>query len=442
MKLSRFLVEQQTWTELPQSDQNRFANYSDVQIVKYFRNQNPPKRVRRNSRGKWETIDASAAPSPSQTPTEQTVSFTKFVGDYEGPALLPNFSIIETGGKLYFTIRGGQTEITNVSGNNFKGFINGVSYDLIFTETNGVVTGGTAKVGPVSVNFTKKTNTPSPTPTDSGMTLPDLPDLSNIEWREMAIETWQVLKKAGYWVKEQGGKLLAAIQNGSFIKKVDNSAWDCINKWNEGWGYFKLLTGYEGDRKFLFEYTSHKVDGKKVKLLYFEDGEMLMKFTDTNQNVAGGKGKWSCTDSGYKIVWQNGQVAVFGNSKSLPDTTQNGDLNTTNSETTTSETPKFKEVCKAILPCPKRADVESGKASYKICMRCPEIAELQSNPVFKVIYFKKLKDRGFKESADGVFGPITKLAVEEYQEMNGLVKDGLIGQKTLAQLDKDKSGRK
>jgi len=264
-------------------------------------------------------------------------------------------------------------------------------------------------------------------------------DKDGITWNEVIESTWDALQKAGYWVKKEGGKLLAAIRNGKNVKKEeDDSDWDCINNWNKGWGYFKLLKGYEGDRKFLFEYTTHKVDGREVKLLYFRNGEVEMKF-ENHQDVPNGKGKWSCLgDVGYKIVWQNGEVSLFEKSKRIPISTQNDDSNKQDSETT----PKFKEVCKAILPCPKRADVESGKASYKICMRCPEIAELQSNPVFKVIYFKKLKDRGFKESADGVFGPITKLAVEEYQEMNGLVKDGLIGRKTLAQLDKDKSGRK
>lgn len=351
----------------------------------------------------------------------------KYVGTFKGEGVLfPSFDIIQKESKLYMKKGGIEVVLENLAENKYKGrFLE--RFEINFSVSGDSATGGTIVVGEDTINFSR---------VEPGS------DFNRLNWIEISNTAWENLKKAGYWVKEEGGKLLAAIQNGLHVKKVDNSAWDCINKWNEGWGYFKLLTGFEGDRKFLFEYTSHKVDGKKVKLLYFEDGEVLMKFTDTNQNVAGGKGKWSCTDSGYKIVWQNGQVAVFGNSKSLPDTTQNGESNTTNSETTTSETPKFKEVCKAILPCPKRADVESGKASYKICMRCPEIAELQSNPVFKVIYFKKLKDRGFKESADGVFGPITKLAVEEYQEMNGLVKDGLIGQKTLAQLDKDKSGRK
>lgn len=71
-------------------------------------------------------------------------------------------------------------------------------------------------------------------------------------------------------------------------------------------------------------------------------------------------------------------------------------------------------------------------------MKCPEIGEFQNNPVFKIIYFQKLKDNGFAQKTDNIFGPITKAAVEEYQEMNGLVKDGIIGIKTLAQLEKDK----
>jgi len=225
----------------------------------------------------------------------------------------------------------------------------------------------------------------------------------------------------------------------------DSVIWDCINAYNKWWGYYKLSEGWDGVNKYGYEHTTHKVNGREVKLLYMDDGRVVMRFEDNDSDVPEGGGKWECDSegTGYTIKWSNGQVAVFSKKKDFSknssiENSSNTDNSTTKQEQSSS-LPKFKDVCKAILPCPKRADVKSGKASYKICMRCPEIADLQNGPVFKVIYFKKLKDRGFKESADGVFGPITKLAVEEYQEMNGLKKDGLIGQKTLAQLDKDKS---
>jgi len=244
--------------------------------------------------------------------------------------------------------------------------------------------------------------------------------------------------------------------------KYDFSPWKCINNWNEWWGYYKLLGGWEGlddkgkDIKFAYEYTSHKVNGRKVKLAYYEDGKVVMRYKDDDTDVPGGTGKWACDTegTGYSISWDNGQVAVFGRNKGDAEIgsvavagsgaqSSGGGKPTSGTGTSTSTStstglPKYKDVCKATLPCPTRKSVEEGKASYKICMKCPEIGEFQNNPVLKIIYFQKLKDNGFAQKTDNVFGPITKAAVEEYQEMNGLVKDGIIGIKTLAQLEKDK----
>lgn len=285
-----------------------------------------------------------------------------------------------------------------------------------------------------SYNFTKKgddatseTDVEAPEPVDG------------VNWTEVASDTWEGLKKAGYWVVEKAGRLWALIgSGGKIISPTGTTVFNCINKWNEGWGYYKLLTGYEGDRKFAFEYTSHVVDGKKVKLLYFQDGEVVMRFTDSNKDVPGGKGKWSCTDTGYKIMWQNGQVAVFNREKGNVVGSDIGQ----ETETDSSKKMSFRQACKKTLPCPLKDDVIKGKAAYKICMKCPEIKEIQENPVLSKIYFRKLSENGMAQKSDGIFGPITKAAVEEYQEMNGLLKDGIIGMNTIRVLEKDKTGRK
>lgn len=279
---------------------------------------------------------------------------------------------------------------------------------------------------------------PSPTTDEDGIT-----------WNEVLESTWDALKRAGYWVKKEGGKLLAAIKDGKNVKKEEiENIFKCINAYNKWWGYYKLSEGWDGVNKYAYEHTTHKVNGREVKLLYMDDGRVVMRFEDNDSDVPGGSGKWECDSegTGYRIKWSNGQVAVFSKRKEISKNSSTENSSNTDNSTTEqgqgSAMPKFKEVCKSTTSCPNRKDVEKGISFYKICMRCPDIQEFQNNPVFKVIYFKKLKENGYQEKADGVFGPITESAVEEYQEMNGLRKDGIIGDKTLAQLDKDKLGRK
>lgn len=340
----------------------------------------------------------------------------EYVGSYKTETTPEeNFEIIKKSGEYFVSARGENVKIVKTTGDNFEieSKIPPASGTISFKrDSNNKVTGGSAdvKVGigflskELKGTFTRIGVTPSP-------------------------ET-ETKKTAQY----------------------DFTPWTCINNFNESWGYYKLLGGWDGVNKYAYEYTSHKVNGRKVKLLYFDNQKVVMRFEDDDSDVSGGTGKWECnTDgTGYTIRWDNGQIAVFNKTKgevskdSLPNITPDEDSKDSKSPKSegTSQLPKYKDVCKSTISCPNRKDVEAGKTSYKLCMKCAEIQEFQNNPVLKVIYFKKLKENGFKEKTDGVFGPITKAAVEEYQEMNGLVKDGLIGIKTLAQLDKDKSGRK
>lgn len=356
-----------------------------------------------------------------------------YVGSYKTETTPEeNFEITKKSGEYFVSARGVDVRIVKTTGDNFKieSTVPPASGTISFKrDSNNKVTGGSAdvKVGigilskELKGTFIRVGVTPSPG------TEPDKPEDS----------------------------------------KYDFSPWKCINNWNEWWGYYKLLGGWEGlddkgkDIKFAYEYTSHKVNGRKVKLAYYEDGKVVMRYKDDDTDVPGGTGKWACDTegTGYSISWDNGQVAVFGRNKGdaeigsvavagsgaqssgggKPTSTDGKPTSGSGTSTATSTgLPKYKEVCKATLPCPTRKSVEEGKASYKICMKCPEIGEFQNNPVFKIIYFQKLKDNGFAQKTDNIFGPITKAAVEEYQEMNGLVKDGIIGIKTLAQLEKDK----
>ena len=433
MKLRKILLEQSTWTDLPEDKQRQFKQMQDIAVKSYFRNQTPPKDARKKN-GKWQTIDLSAVPTPTQTPTQQVPpsSFSKYVGKYDGEGILPEFNISEITGKLYIVTSIGNTEILNISGNQFAGSMNGVAYVLNFNETNGQITGGTAKVGPVSINFTKKTETtPSPT---NGVPNP----INDINWTEVARDTWEGLKSAGYWVKEQGGKLWALIgPGGKKITEEEANIFKCIDKWNEFYGYYPLLRGNDGDSEFAYETTTHKVDGRTTKIIYYPNKKVFLKFKDTDKIVPNGNGTWECAKGGvgYSITWENGKKMNFGTGDKPLSTSDL--VSTSTSNGTTKTIPSFSESCRAVIDCPKATDVINKGKPYKICMKCPEIKVLQEIPTLNIIYKKYLKENGKQEITDEVFGPIMKAAVEEYQEMNGRPKTGQIDSATYQDLTRD-----
>jgi hypothetical protein len=64
------------------------------------------------------------------TPPPST-GLNKYVGEYEGEGFLPSFSVKVTDGKLYASLMGGETELTNVSDNKFKGKVSGIDFEII-----------------------------------------------------------------------------------------------------------------------------------------------------------------------------------------------------------------------------------------------------------------------------------------------------------------------
>lgn len=341
-----------------------------------------------------------------------TGKIDEFVGEYETdktPKI--NFKVTKSGSEYEVTVKGATVKLKNKQGDKFEAGNAVASGTIEFSRnSNNEVIGGKISVSGV------------------GQSLDD------------------TFKKISGGSQPQPEKTES---------KFDFSEYECINKWNEYWGYYKLLGGWDGKTNFAYESTSHKVDGRKIKLVYYPDKTVVMRFKDNDQDVPGGKGTWACstTGTGYTIEWEDGKRAVFGKEQGEAeigsvavtgdDKTQKTDKSNTQSTTDTKKEKlqSFKEVCKSKLPCPSYFDFINKNKPYKICMACPEIEEFQKNPVLKVIYFRKLKENGFPEKTDGVFGPITKSAVEEYQEMNGLKKDGIIGPQTYAALQKDKSGR-
>jgi peptidoglycan hydrolase-like protein with peptidoglycan-binding domain len=256
-------------------------------------------------------------------------------------------------------------------------------------------------------------------------------------WREVPKAAWEALKKAGKWVKEEGGKFWAYLNTEGEARDAEENIWGCINKYNENWGYYKLLRGGTGTGPdYFYEFSTYKIDGKKTIFVYFEDGKFVLRSFDTNQNIPGQSGKWSCLEGGgYKLDYDDGRKAVFGMNE------KESKIQSSSDQEGNEKSNQPISACKSMISCPSFVDYVNKNLEYKVCMKCPEIQNFQNNPVLKVIYFRKLKQNNLPERTDDIFGPIMKSAIEEYQEMNGITKTGTINHNTYIALKKDSKGR-
>ena len=405
-----FLREQTEWTVIPTGEQNSAGELKYMNLgceVKKF----GTKFFYRNCQN---------------TPQPQT-NLTKYIGTYDGQGVIfPSFEVLEKTSKLYMKKGILETELTNVSTDTFKGSL-GVDFQISFNIVGTQATGGTISVGSDSTTFTRVVGGAS-----SGQ----------LDWMEIAKGTWDALKKAGYWVKEEGGKLLAAIRNGMHVKKEEVNPFECIDNWNKRWGYYKLLRGDDGKTEFAFEVTDYQVDGKATKFIYYPDYRFVVKFDKTDKDVQGGKGRWACSKDGqgYQLVWDDGRKATFSRLKGQPD----GEFSTaeggqTSQENEVTKLPTFSESCKAIKSCPSVQDVlEKGRA-FKLCMKCPEIERLQKIPSLNFLYSQILEENGKKIKTDQYFGPILQAAVKRYQIGLFGKSTGMIGPKTYQSLMKDET---
>jgi peptidoglycan hydrolase-like protein with peptidoglycan-binding domain len=145
MKLNKknILLEQSTWTDLPQSDQQRYEGKNFLAVKNLFRNQTPPKDLRKFN-NKLQSIDWDKSPNnpANQQTTTPSTGLNKYVGEYEGEGFLPSFSVKVTDGKLYASLMGGETELTNVSDNKFKGKVSGIDFEITFELSGDSVIGG------------------------------------------------------------------------------------------------------------------------------------------------------------------------------------------------------------------------------------------------------------------------------------------------------------
>lgn len=221
-------------------------------------------------------------------------------------------------------------------------------------------------------------------------------------------------------------------------KKTEDNVWQCIDNYNEIQQYYPLNGSIGGDYKF--QLINYQYDGRDTKIEFYKDFTVLLKFDDNDQVVPGGKGTWSCgkDNNSYYIKWESGKISEFGGRVG-------GEVFNTGTKTDTQKdqknTPSLIEACTSLKPCPTVEQVKKGKA-FKQCMKCDEIKKLQNSPLFQRYYFRKLKENNKPEIADGIFGPIMKQAVLEYQTTYGIrtksgAVTGMIGPKTYASLVKD-----
>ena len=433
MKKNSILVEQTDWSELSAEEKRLITGWPANRIIAYFSRQTPPYEVKkfRNNLGReiWKKRLKGAASSTTPTPSP-TTDLSKYVGEYEGQSILPNFKIKENNGKLFFIkeLLGQEVdmELTFVSDNVFKGKLATVNYEVNFTEVNGVVTGGQVNVGGKTVAFTKKTSGSSSSTTSD----------DEFQWKEVPKAAWEALKKAGKWVKQEGTKFLAYLNSqGEAVE--DQEVWECVNKVHKVFNWYPLSESSSGE--FMFTRIDYKVNGRDTKLELYKNNDAFLKYNGTNEIVPGGRGKWGCGTGdipSYWVKWENGNVAVWGGGPYSPSvgSEPNSENSTGGGTSSASNLPSYKSACPNTKGCPKLDDVKAGKASFKICMKCDDIKNIQDMPSFQRLYYKILKDNGKQEKSDGIFGPMMKQAVENFQESRGLKKDGVIGIQTYTKL--------
>ena len=278
MKLNRknILLEQSTWTDLPQSDQQKYEGKNFLTVKNLFRNQTPPKDLRKFN-NKLQSIDWDKSPNnpSSQQTTTPSTGLNKYEGKYN-----PNFTIKLKDGKLYGSGKisdkeFGNVELIPVSGNKFKATISGIDVEINFNESDGLITGGTATATILgfsnTTTFTKVSSTPPK---------PDEPDEPESD---------------------------------------DTSVWSCIEKFNKENNAYPLF-----DRDdFRFEKTNKTFNDQRTIFMYYKDGRAVWAYYSDFKPIW--TGTWKCSgDNGYFITWSNGKISSFGDKSFVGTQQQSG----------------------------------------------------------------------------------------------------------------------
>lgn len=311
--------------------------------------------------------------------TPPSTGLDKYVGEYEGEGFLPSFSIKVTDGKLYGSLMGGETELTNISDNKFNGKVSGIDFQITFELSGDSVVGGQVNGTVYGVSktakFKKKSSSSNTTSTQTTSTKPSTP-------------------------------------------------WDCIEKFNKK---FNQLGLFDRD-EYRFEEVDLQHDGKDTIFMYYSGGSAVWAYYDNKKTIM--TGSWECKgDEGYLIKWSNGVVSRY-NTKDSGMTGQTN--NNTNTTTNTLENPcvnGYKDGCVS------EEDILNKKKALKVCSKCDLVKKVQENPEIKARIFRIQKELGKEQKTDNLFGPIMLKAIKEFQSSNGITPTGNVGEKTLTMIN-------
>jgi len=376
----KYLLEQTEWQELTASEKETVKGFADAKVAKYFKELNPPYKVKRNGtwkdsngveRVKWQKKLMTTPPAP-------TSDLIKYEGKYN-----PNFTIKLKDGKLYGSGKigdkeFGDIELKPVSGNKFKATISGIDVEINFNESDGLITGGTATATILgfsnTTTFTKVSSTPPK---------PDEPDEPESD---------------------------------------DTSVWSCIEKFNKENNAYPLF-----DRDdFRFEKTNKTFNDQRTIFMYYKDGRAVWAYYSDFKPIW--TGTWKCSgDNGYFITWSNGKISSFGD-KSFDGTQQ---------QSGGAETDITENICPNGYKegCVSEEDILNNKKALKVCSKCDLVKKVQENPEIKTRIFRLQKEAGLPEKTDNVFGPIMLAAIKEYQSSHGINPTGAVGEKTLSKIN-------
>jgi peptidoglycan hydrolase-like protein with peptidoglycan-binding domain len=272
---------------------------------------------------------------------------------------------------------GGETELTNVSDNKFKGKVSGIDFEITFELSGDSVIGGQVNGTVSGVSTTAKFKRKS----------------SNTNTNTSSTQT---------------------------TSTKPPSPWDCIENFNKK---FNQLGLWDRD-EYRFEEVDLQHNGKDTIFMYYSGGSAVWAYYDNKKTIM--TGSWECKgDDGYLIKWSNGVVSRY-NTKDSGMTGQTN--NNTNTTTDTLENPcinGYKDGCVS------EEDILNKKKALKVCRKCDLVKKVQDNPEIKARIFRIQKELGKEQKTDNVFGPIMLKAIKEFQSSNGINPTGNVGEKTL-----------
>ena len=368
IKNNRLIIEQASeWVQLTVEETAQVLRDESAARLRYQRLGCELKKV--GSRNWFKKCTSTPPPS---------TGLNKYVGEYEGEGFLPSFSIKVTDGKLYASLMGGETELTNVSDNKFSGKVSGIDFEMTFELSGDSVVGGQVNGTVSGVSRTAKFKRKS----------------SNTNTNTSSTQT---------------------------TSTKPPSPWDCIENFNKKYNQFPLLRS--GD--YRYEDMDLEHNGKDTIFIYYKDGKAVWAYSSDEKPIM--EGVWQCKENGYLIKWADGRFSRYGTKENFEGTTE-----PTKTTTDTLENPcvnGYKDGCVS------EEDILNKKKALKVCRKCDLVKKVQDNPEIKARIFRIQKELGKEQKTDNVFGPIMLKAIKEFQSSNGITPTGNVGEKTLTMIN-------